>query len=87
LPASVIDRPKSGMRVPVHFWLKGEMKRYARKILSRRELRRAGIFRPERVKQLLRYDIEEGRGRYGLKLWMLLTFEIWRRIVIEGEPL
>ena len=29
--------------------------------------------------------IEEGRGRYGLRLWMLITLELWRRIVVEGE--
>ena len=87
LPAGVIERPKSGMRVPVHFWFQGELKHYARRILNRREIRRAGIFRYERVKQLLNYDIEEGPGRYGLRLWMLLTLEIWRRIVIENEPL
>lgn len=85
LPSSVIQRPKSGMRVPVHFWFRGELKRYARKVLSPRALRSAGIFQPDRVKQLLNYDTVEGPGRYGLRLWMLLTFEIWRRIVIERE--
>ncbi|MFC1736880.1 asparagine synthetase B family protein [Candidatus Hydrogenedentota bacterium] len=85
LPEEIIARPKSGMRVPVHYWLKGEMKRYARNILGPRNVRRVGIFNPERVKQLLRYDTQEGPGRYGLRLWMLITFEIWRRIVIEGE--
>jgi asparagine synthase (glutamine-hydrolysing) len=34
----------------------------------------------------LSYDIEEGRGRYGLRLWMLITFELWRRIVVDNEP-
>jgi asparagine synthase (glutamine-hydrolysing) len=87
LPAEIIARPKSGMRVPVHFWFKGELKRYARKILSPRAIKKAGIFDPQRVKQLLAYDIAEGRGRYGLRLWMLITFEIWRRMVIEGESL
>lgn len=87
LPAEVINRPKSGMRVPVHFWFQKEMKRYARKILSPRRLKQAGIFNPERVKQLLDYNIEEGPGRYGLRLWMLLTFEMWRNQVIERtEP-
>jgi asparagine synthase (glutamine-hydrolysing) len=86
LPREVIERPKSGMRVPVHFWFQGELERYARKLLSRRELERAGIFDPRRVERLLAYDIEEGPGRYGLRLWMLITFEIWRRIVIEREP-
>ena len=85
LPTEVINRPKSGMRVPVHYWFRSEMRRYARKILSRRNVRKVGIFNAERVKQLLDYDIEEGRGRYGLRLWMLITFELWRRIVIDGE--
>ena len=85
LPAEVIRRPKSGMRVPVHFWFRGELKRFARKILSRRELSRVGLFDPDRVQQLLNYRTEEGPGRYGIRLWMLVTFEIWRRIVLEGE--
>lgn len=46
---------------------------------------RVGIFNPERVKRLPDYNTGEGPGRYGLRLWMLLTFEIWRRLVIEGE--
>lgn len=87
LPLEVITRPKSGMRVPVHFWFKKEMKRYARKILSPRNLKHAGIFHPDRVKQILDYSIEGGSGRYGLRLWMLITFEMWRRIVVEGEAL
>lgn len=87
LPAEVINRPKSGMRVPVHFWFRGEMKRYARHILHPRQIRKAGIFDPERVRQLLHYKLEGSSGRYGLRLWMLITFEIWRRLVVEQEPL
>lgn len=87
LPPHVISRPKSGMRVPVHYWFRKELRRYAASILSKRNVRNAGIFDEERVQQLLRYETEEGPGRYGLRLWMLLTFEIWRRIVVEGEPI
>lgn len=86
LPDAVIDRPKSGMRVPVHFWFKKEMRKYCRSILSKKNIKQAGIFNYDRVKQLIDYNIEEGAGRYGLRLWMLITFEIWRRIVIENEP-
>jgi asparagine synthase (glutamine-hydrolysing) len=85
IPAEVIARPKSGMRVPVHYWFQKEMKRYAKKILSRKAVRSVGIFNEKRVQQLLDYDIEGAPGRYGLRLWMLITFEIWRRIVVDGE--
>ncbi|MDP6446364.1 MAG: asparagine synthase-related protein [Pirellulaceae bacterium] len=87
LPAEVLQRPKSGMRVPVHFWFRGELKRFARKVLSPREVKRVGLFNADRVKQLLDYNIEEGQGRYGLRLWMLITLELWRRMVLEGESL
>jgi asparagine synthase (glutamine-hydrolysing) len=85
VPQAVIERPKSGMRVPVHFWFQGELRRYARKLLSPRQVKAAGMFRPERVQQLLRYDTEEGEGRFGLRLWMLLTLELWRRMVFHEE--
>ncbi|MCC6215783.1 MAG: asparagine synthase [Polyangiaceae bacterium] len=85
LPPEVVARPKSGMRVPVHWWMQGDMKRYARRVLAARELRRGGILEPQRVRKLLDYDIEEGPGRYGLRIWMLLTLELWRRLVVERE--
>ncbi len=85
LPHSIIERPKSGMRVPVHYWFQGELKRFAHNLLSRENIQRAGIFAPERVQQLLNYETAQGPGRYGLRIWMLVTFELWRRLVLEGE--
>jgi len=87
LPREIIDRPKSGMRVPVHFWFKGEMKRYAKKILNPKTIRNVGIFDEKRIKTLLKYEEGENRNRFGLRIWMILTFEIWRRLVIENEPI
>ena len=85
LPPEVINRPKSGMRVPVHFWMQREMRRFAKKSLGRRQLKRTGIFNPERVRQMLKYETEQASGRYGLRIWMLLTFEIWRQTVVEHK--
>lgn len=78
LPDSILHRPKSGMRVPVHYWMKKEMRGHIRDILSLRRLKHDGIFDHKRVKQLLAYKTEEGPGRYGLRLWMLMTFQIWK---------
>ncbi len=79
LPSEIIDRPKSGMRVPVHYWFLSDMRRLARRTLRSRSCERAKIFKPMRVKSLLRYDNDEGPGRFGIRLWMLLTFETWRQ--------
>lgn len=83
LPREIIQRPKSGMRVPVHYWFKGPLKRFARKLLSSDGLASRGIFNPERIRQWQKYDLEKSHGRYGLRLWMLLTFELWYQMVFS----
>lgn len=86
LPQPIIWREKSGMRVPVKYWFQGEMKRYTKQILSKKALSRHGYFNYDYIKTLLRYSQDtKSSPRYGVKLWMLLNFEIWHRIFIEGE--
>ena len=84
LPQAIIDRPKSGMRVPVHAWFKDELARYARQLLNRRRIKADGIFQPSAVQQLLSYDESDGASRFGLRLWMLITFHIWKEQVLEA---
>ena len=79
LPDAILHRPKSGMRVPVHFWMQKEMKGVIQEVLSSSTLKADGIFNPKRVKQLMQYQTEEGPGRYGLRLWMLMTFQLWKK--------
>jgi asparagine synthase (glutamine-hydrolysing) len=83
VPTAVIDRPKSGMRVPVHSWFQADLRRAARALLSPRAVRRAGIFYTKRVRDVAQYRT----GRDGPRLWMLVTFEYWRRFALEGESL
>jgi asparagine synthase (glutamine-hydrolysing) len=81
LPASIVDRQKSGMRVPVQRWFRDDLRGLAWRLLSPAAAERAGIFNADRVRDVLDYRT----GRDGLRLWMLVTFELWRRLVIEGE--
>ncbi|MEU3255101.1 asparagine synthase-related protein [Streptomyces sp. NPDC006997] len=78
LPATVVDRPKSGMRVPVQQWLGGPLRELAGDLLLGRAARRRGLFRPDTVRTWMR-----GEGtllpRQGGKLWLLLTLELWLR--------
>lgn len=86
VPHPIVERPKSGMMVPVRFWLRGEMRRYAKRVLSKRNLRRLGFFNTDYVRDLLNYDKSEVQSyRYGLKLWMLITFMFWYEQMIEGR--
>ena len=85
IPDEIIHRPKSGMRVPVHYWFQGEMKKYAKKVLLSDDFLNLGYFDRDGIKALLRYDTESGLRRHGLLIWMLLTFETWRQGVFPDK--
>ncbi|MGW4236986.1 asparagine synthetase B family protein [Streptomyces sp. NPDC004749] len=78
LPGTVVDRPKSGMRVPVQQWLGGPLRELAEDLLLGRAARERGLFRQDTVREWLR-----GGGallpRQGGKLWLVLTLELWLR--------
>jgi asparagine synthase (glutamine-hydrolysing) len=76
LPRTIVDRPKSGMRVPVQQWLTGPLRTLADEVLLDR--RTHALFDVRTVRSWLR-----GEGallpRQGGKLWLVLTLELWLR--------
>ncbi|GAA2823676.1 asparagine synthetase B family protein [Kitasatospora sp. CM 4170] len=78
LPATVTDRPKSGMRVPVQQWLGGPLRDLSGELLLGRTARERGLVRPDTVRTWMR---REGSllPRQGGKLWLVLTLELWLR--------
>lgn len=79
LPRAILMRPKSGMLVPVQGWFRGELNGYARALLLDRRARTRPYLNSGTVRQWLEY-----RGgvwpRYGVRLWLLLTLEVWLRV-------
>lgn len=78
LPASVVDRPKSGMMVPVEAWFDGPLKRWAKERLL------DGLATWDLVDEDWTYALLDGkrrglRPRRGIKIWLLLTLESWLR--------
>jgi asparagine synthase (glutamine-hydrolysing) len=78
LPGTIVDRPKSGMRVPVQQWLHGPLRDLGHDLLLGPTARARGLFRPATIETWLR---REGTllPRQGGKLWLLLTLELWLR--------
>jgi asparagine synthase (glutamine-hydrolysing) len=83
LPAQIIERPKSGMRVPVQHWLRGPLRDLAGDTLLGPRARARGLFQPTTIKAWLR---GEGMAwpRQGIALWMLVTLELWLRAFLDG---
>lgn len=79
LPDVILTRPKSGMLVPVQAWFGRDLRRMARSLLLSRRARIRPYINPAPMREWL-----EGRGslrpRAGVKLWLLLTLELWLQV-------
>lgn len=86
LPPAIIDRPKSGMRVPVEAWFEGPLRRHARERLLD-GLAPHGLIRSEYLTGLLSEGQPGYRLHRGVKIWLLVTLEAWLRTVYAvGVP-
>lgn len=78
LPAQIIDRPKSGMMVPVEAWFQGPLLGWAKERLLD-SLASYNIIRKPWMEALLAGKLGGLRPRRGVKIWLLLTLESWLR--------
>jgi asparagine synthase (glutamine-hydrolysing) len=83
VPAEVIDRPKSGMRVPVEAWLEGRFERFARERLLD-GLAPYGLVRRTYIEELVKPGQLPPQKR-GAKTWLLLSLEAWLRTVFAAD--
>jgi asparagine synthase (glutamine-hydrolysing) len=78
LPSTILTRPKSGMLMPVQYWLHGPLREMANDLLLGSQARARGLFREQTVRVWM-----QGRGliwrRHGQFIWLLLTLELWLR--------
>ena len=82
LPHDVIWRPKAGFGAPVRSWLVGELKPMVDEVLSPSAVAARGLFDPDEVQRLIRAN-EEGTEDNALRLWALLTLELWQQEFVD----
>ena len=77
VPALIIERPKSGMLVPVHYWFNKELKNFAREVLLHQNAKIRKLIERTELQNLI--DFKDGgiRPFYGDRLWLLLSLELW----------
>jgi asparagine synthase (glutamine-hydrolysing) len=81
LPQAILDRPKSGMLVPVEGWFRGPLRKAARERLLDGLTAFDVVQRPY-LERLLEGKLGGLRPRHGVKLWLLVTLESWLRQVL-----
>ena len=82
LPRDVIWRPKAGFGAPVRAWLVGELKPLVDEVLSPANVSARGLFDPAEVKRLVA-DNDAARADNALRIWSLLTFELWQQQFLD----
>lgn len=78
LPSEIIDRPKSGMMVPVEGWFQGPLLPHARERLLGGALP-WDILRKSAVEALVSGKTSGLRPRRGVKIWLLVALESYLR--------
>lgn len=86
LPATIIDRPKSGMRVPVQHWLRGPLRDLALDLLLGPQAQARDLFQPATIRAWLQGDGSVW-ARQGGMLWIVLTLELWLRAYLDRAEL
>jgi asparagine synthase (glutamine-hydrolysing) len=76
LPARILQRPKSGMMVPVQLWFRAYWRKQARALLLHRRARIREFLNPDLIEDWLNYRGDTW-SRYGVKLWLLVSLEYW----------
>jgi asparagine synthase (glutamine-hydrolysing) len=84
LPKSVIWRPKAGFTAPARAWLVGSLRPVVAELLSPASVRARGLFEPQVVQRLIAEN-QRDEADHALRIWALLTLELWQRTFIDGD--
>ena len=76
VPQQLIERPKKGFGIPIHQWLRGELRDWAQDLLDPAMLAQQGYFNVSMVQQKLA-DHLTGKANNGYYLWDILMFQQW----------
>jgi len=75
VPKENLYRPKQGFSVPLGTWFRGNLGLFAKEKLLRKGAFTQKLFDKDRVRKLL--NSHHGKNDVGLKLWSILTLELW----------
>lgn len=85
LPDRIINRPKSGMMVPVQKGFREHWQRQARSLLLNKRAVIAPYINQALVREWLSFRGDVW-GRYGVKLWLLVSLELWLQVNQNFPP-
>jgi asparagine synthase (glutamine-hydrolysing) len=85
LPKEIIWRPKAGFGAPVRSWLDGDLKELMDDALSPARVKSRGWLDSAEVERLRKAN-SVGAEDNALRLWAILTLELWHQTFIDEAP-
>ena len=76
LPRAITHGRKRGFSIPVAAWLRGDLQRFAREVLSPAQLEAQGLLEPRAVGTLID-DHVAGREDLSRQIWGLMALTLW----------
>jgi asparagine synthase (glutamine-hydrolysing) len=76
LPQELMERPKMGFAVPVGDWIKGSMREWTEKLISKKRIEQEGYFNTHQVDVMWQQHLS-GRYNRSHELWNILMFQAW----------
>jgi asparagine synthase (glutamine-hydrolysing) len=77
IPPPLFERPKMGFSVPIDRWFRKDLRELLLDYLSPDRLNREGLFDAGVVQETIDEHLS-GRASHQHRLWLLLTWEMWR---------
>jgi asparagine synthase (glutamine-hydrolysing) len=84
VPDNIIDRPKIGFRVPLDDWFRGSMMDTAKRALLADDSFVANALNRPALGALVDRHLS-GQANEGLRIWTLLSLEVWYRVFFGGD--
>lgn len=78
LPPEILNRPKEGLDIPAHEWLRGPLRPLLLESLGEESVKQAGVVSYKTIQSLVERHLSR-HANLGYHLWGLVTLHLWMR--------
>ncbi|HET6823181.1 MAG TPA: asparagine synthase (glutamine-hydrolyzing), partial [Anaerolineales bacterium] len=83
LPATILQREKQGFMLPIAYWFRMDLFPLVSRMLEQSYFVKEGWFQKGNIQRLLE-EHRTNRHDHHVRLWMLLTLDLWHQLYIQG---
>lgn len=85
VPKELMERPKMGFGIPIHRWLRTELKWLLEESLNESKIKRQGFFNPKAIKKGIQSFLQGERNIDHQRIWFLIMFQLWFDHWVENQ--